>query len=82
MSSKSQETRAVRSGDLPFDDPKPIRAAAAALAGLTATFLTLAGAAIADHGDLDPNFNGGGLLSLSVGNIDSSATAVIQQTDG
>ena len=82
MSSKSQETRAVRSGDLPFDDPKPIRAAAAALAGLTATFLTLAGAAIADPGDLDPNFNGGGLLSLSVGNIDSSATAVIQQTDG
>ena len=82
MSSKPREIRAVRIGDQPVDDLKPVRAGAAALGGLTATFFALAGIAAAAPGDLDPNFNGSGLLSLRVGDSESAAFAVVQQIDG
>jgi uncharacterized delta-60 repeat protein len=78
MSSKPREIRAVRNGAQPFDDLKPIRAPAATLAGLAATLLTLTGNLVAAPGDLDPNFNGSGLLFLAQGR----PSAVAQQTDG
>lgn len=40
------------------------------------------GVALAAPGDLDPSFNGSGVLLLRVGDYESSATAVVQQTDG
>jgi uncharacterized delta-60 repeat protein len=49
---------------------------------VASTLLLGIGFALAAPGDLDPSFNGSGLLSLRVGDHEGSATAVVQQTDG
>lgn len=78
MSSKAREIGGVRIGGHRLNDLKRDRIRTAALAGLTATLLAHAGTAAATPGDLDPNFNGSGLLSLAQGR----PFAVAQQTDG
>jgi uncharacterized delta-60 repeat protein len=49
---------------------------------IASTLLLGVGIALAAPGDLDPGFNGSGLLSLNIGNQGSSANAVVQQSDG
>lgn len=50
---------------------------------IASTLLLGMGIALAAPGDLDPGFNGSGLLSLNIGgNYGSSANAVVQQSDG
>ena len=49
---------------------------------LASTMLLGIGVALAAHGDLDPTFSGDGLLSLTDGNSQAGAAAVIQQADG
>ena len=40
------------------------------------------GIALAAPGDLDPSFDGNGLLSRTIGGFGSAAFAVVQQSDG
>lgn len=49
---------------------------------VASTLLFGVGIALAAPGDLDPSFNGSGLLSLNIGNSGSRANAVVQQSDG
>jgi uncharacterized delta-60 repeat protein len=47
-----------------------------------AAILLIVGVVVAAPGDLDPTFNGSGLLSLRIGDVGSAATDIVQQADG